>query len=120
MQICGRMLMARAHRDKYAGGAGNATTRKELAALFAVIGTPSWADVDAVRSASWRSYLQRLPGKAPTLYRRLAASAGAAAGPRVHAHAVLQSVAGCHPAEWCSLGLSAEANSLSQPRRCPV
>ena len=66
-------------RDRYAGGAGNATTRKELAALFAVIGTPSWADVDAVRSASWRAYLQRLPGKAPTLYRRLAASAGAAA-----------------------------------------
>ena len=73
-----RALSARARRDKYAGGAGNATTRKELGALFAVIGTPSWADVDDVRSASWRSYLQRLPGKAPTLYRRLAMSAGKA------------------------------------------
>jgi len=70
-----------ARRDRYAGGAGSATTRKELAALFAVIGTPSWADVEAVRAGSWRSYLQRLPGRAPTLYRRLAACAGAARGP---------------------------------------
>ncbi len=70
-----------ARRDRYAGGAGSATTRKELAALFAVIGTPSWADVEAVRAGSWRSYLQRLPGRAPTLYRRLAACAGATRGP---------------------------------------
>ncbi|KAK9811255.1 hypothetical protein WJX72_000671 [[Myrmecia] bisecta] len=50
---------------------GNSTTRKELQALFDVVGTPAWADVDNVQSPEWRHYLQKLPGKAPSLYRRL-------------------------------------------------
>lgn len=53
------------------GGPSNSVTRKELQALFNVIGTPTWADVEGVQSQSWRAYLQRLPGRAPTLHRRL-------------------------------------------------
>ena len=45
-------------------------TRKELQALFDVIGTPHWSDVEAVQSPAWRKYLQRLPGQAPSLYRQ--------------------------------------------------
>lgn len=41
-------------------------------ALFAVIGTPCWADVAAVQESQWRRYLHHLPGRAPTLYRRCA------------------------------------------------
>ena len=52
-------------------------TRKELAALFDVIGTPTWADVDGVAAGAWRAYLQRLPGRAPTLFRRLGYAGGA-------------------------------------------
>lgn len=47
----------------------NSTTQTELQALFDIIGTPHWADVEALQSPAWRKYLQRLPGKAPTLYR---------------------------------------------------
>lgn len=50
-------------------GPGNSTTQTELQALFDIIGTPHWADVEALQSPAWRKYLQRLPGKAPTLYR---------------------------------------------------
>ncbi|CAL5226838.1 g9703 [Coccomyxa viridis] len=57
--------------EKYAGGPTNSVTRKELGALFDVTGTPSWRDVEGVQSATWRNYLQKLPGRAPTLYRRL-------------------------------------------------
>ncbi|CAL8464089.1 g3624 [Coccomyxa elongata] len=57
--------------DRFVAGPSNSVTRKELGALFDVIGTPSWADVDQVQAASWRSYLQKLPGRAPTLVRRL-------------------------------------------------
>lgn len=53
------------------GGPSDSVTRKELGALFDVIGTPSWGDVEGVQSPVWRSYLQKLPGRAPTLYRRL-------------------------------------------------
>jgi hypothetical protein len=53
------------------GSPGNGVTRRELQALFDVIGTPTWADVDGVASGTWRAYLQRLPGRAPTLHRRL-------------------------------------------------
>ena len=58
-------------REKYVGGPTNSVTRKELGALFDVTGTPSWRDVEGVQSATWRNYLQRLPGRAPTLFRRL-------------------------------------------------
>ncbi len=61
----------RMRRDRFVAGPSNSVTRKELGALFDVIGTPSWADVDRVQSASWRNYLQKLPGRAPTLFRRL-------------------------------------------------
>lgn len=47
-------------------------------ALFAVIGTPCWADVAAVQEPQWRRYLHHLPGRAPTLYRRFAAAGEAA------------------------------------------
>jgi len=47
-----------------------AGTRRELQALFDVVGTPSWRDAAAVEMQEWRRYLERLPGKAPTLYRR--------------------------------------------------
>lgn len=52
-------------------GAGpvNNTTQTELQALFDIIGTPHWADVEAISSGPWKKYLQRLPGKAPTLFR---------------------------------------------------
>ncbi len=50
-------------------GPGNSTTQTELQALFDIIGTPHWTDVEALQSPAWRKYLQRLPGKAPTLYR---------------------------------------------------
>ena len=59
------------HRDRFVAGPSNSVTRKELGALFDVIGTPSWADVECVQSSAWRSYLQKLPGRAPTLFRRL-------------------------------------------------
>ena len=52
----------------------NSTTQTELQALFDIIGTPHWADVEALQSPAWRKYLQRLPGKAPTLYRCFCAS----------------------------------------------
>ena len=58
-------------REKYVGGPTNSVTRKELGALFDVTGTPSWRDVEGVQSATWRNYLQRLPGRAPALFRRL-------------------------------------------------
>lgn len=45
-------------------------TRRELQALFDVIGTPPWADLEGVQSAAWRQYLARLPGRAPSLFRR--------------------------------------------------
>lgn len=62
--------------ETFVGSPGNEMTRNELAALFAVIGTPCWADVAAVQEASWRRYLHHLPGKAPTLYRRWALHQG--------------------------------------------
>ena len=49
-------------------------TRRELQALFDVVGTPSWRDAGAVEMEEWRRYLERLPGKAPTLYRRFKAA----------------------------------------------
>jgi hypothetical protein len=55
--------------DKYSHGPGSATTRQELHALFDVIGTPAWACIEGVQSAAWRSYLLKIRGKAPTLYR---------------------------------------------------
>jgi len=45
-------------------------TRKELQALFDVIGTPVWKDAEALEMEEWRAYLAKLPGKAPTLQRR--------------------------------------------------
>ena len=61
---------APARRDTFDDGASNPITHSELAALFAVIGTPAWADVECVHSQPWRHYLQRLPGRAPTIQRR--------------------------------------------------
>jgi hypothetical protein len=58
-------------RERYVGGPTNSITRKELGALFDVTGTPTWRDVEDVQSATWRNYLQRLPGRAPTLHRKL-------------------------------------------------
>ena len=45
-------------------------TKKELDALFKVIGTPSWRDIDQVEMIEWRTYLETLPARAPTLMRR--------------------------------------------------
>jgi serine/threonine protein kinase len=45
-------------------------TKKELDALFKVIGTPSWKDIDGVEMVEWRRYLEKLPGRAPTVMRR--------------------------------------------------
>lgn len=39
-----------------------------------MVGTPSWADARAVQSTAWRDYLERLPGRAPSLHRRFAAA----------------------------------------------
>ncbi|KAI8472325.1 MAG: kinase-like domain-containing protein [Monoraphidium minutum] len=52
------------------GKAGNTTTRLELKALFQVIGTPSWKCIEDVPSEAWRNYLRKIPGRAPSLYRR--------------------------------------------------
>ncbi len=43
--------------EKYEG-AGAEFTRQELRALFDVIGTPTWADIEDVQSTPWRHYLQ--------------------------------------------------------------
>jgi len=56
----------------------NDTTRRELAALFDVIGTPCWSDLESIQSPQWREYLKRMPGKASRLYRRLGAAGEAA------------------------------------------
>ena len=45
-------------------------TKKELDALFKVIGTPSWRDIERVGMVEWRTYLGTLPGRAPTVMRR--------------------------------------------------
>lgn len=47
-----------------------ADTKKELDALFKVIGTPSWRDVEMVGMVEWRTFLGTLPARAPTLMRR--------------------------------------------------
>ena len=49
--------MAHLRREKYEG-AGAEFTRQELRALFDVIGTPTWADIEDVQSTPWRHYLQ--------------------------------------------------------------
>lgn len=64
--------------ESFTGGPGSEITRRELQALFSVVGTPCWADVAAVQEPSWRRYLHHLPGRAPTLYRRFAAAGEAA------------------------------------------
>lgn len=55
--------------ERYQEGPGNPTTRQELHALFDVIGTPAWACIEGVQSPAWRSYLFKIRGKAPALYR---------------------------------------------------
>jgi hypothetical protein len=49
--------------EVYAGGPGSLVTRRELHALFEVIGTPSWRCIAAVPSPAWRAYLKNIPGK---------------------------------------------------------
>jgi hypothetical protein len=44
-------------------GPGNSTTRSELAALFAVIGTPSWRCIESVANPAWRRYLRKVTGR---------------------------------------------------------
>lgn len=44
-------------------GPGNNITRTELAALFAVIGTPSWRCIESVPNRSWRRYLRKVTGR---------------------------------------------------------
>ena len=60
--------------ESFTGGPGCITTRRELQALFSVVGTPAWADVAHLPDPSWRQYLHHLPGRAPTLYRRCASA----------------------------------------------
>lgn len=45
------------------GSPGMATTRQELNALFAVIGTPAWKCIDAVQQPMWKKYLKNIPGR---------------------------------------------------------
>ena len=63
-------------RDTFQDAASDPITHSELAALFAVIGTPAWADVERVQSQAWRHYLHQLPGKAPTLVRQFGYAGG--------------------------------------------
>lgn len=49
-------------------------TRRELEALFKVVGTPAWQDVQAVEMPEWRKYLSKLPGQAPKLHRKFKAA----------------------------------------------
>ncbi|GMH34062.1 hypothetical protein BSKO_01896 [Bryopsis sp. KO-2023] len=56
--------------DRYEDGPGRVDTRRELQALFDVIGTPSWACIRAVKSKAWRNYLKNLPLRSGTLHRR--------------------------------------------------
>lgn len=57
-----------------AGAPGNPATREELQTLFSVIGTPAWSCIDAVPNKAWQRYLYRIPGRAPSLYRRFGAA----------------------------------------------
>ena len=45
-------------RSESYDGAGAEFTRQELRALFDVIGTPTWADIEDVQSSPWRRYLE--------------------------------------------------------------
>ncbi|GLI58621.1 hypothetical protein VaNZ11_000356 [Volvox africanus] len=42
---------------------GSTSASAELSALFAVIGTPAWACIEAVPSDAWRRYLFHIPGR---------------------------------------------------------
>ena len=53
-----------------APGEAFTNTKKELDALFKVIGTPSWRDKEAVGMVEWRTFLGTLPARAPTVMRR--------------------------------------------------
>ena len=52
-----KRLMNCTCRESY-DGAGAEFTRQELRALFDVIGTPTWADIEDVQSTPWRRYLE--------------------------------------------------------------
>eukprot|EP00803_Ostreobium_quekettii_P009627 evm.model.scf_446EXC.6 EVM.evm.TU.scf_446EXC.6 scf_446EXC:55715-62744(+) len=55
--------------DRFDNGPGNSETRRELQALFDVIGTPAWACIELVQSPQWRHYLRKLPLRSGTLHR---------------------------------------------------
>ena len=69
-------ILTSACRDTFQDAASDPITHSELAALFAVIGTPAWADVERVQSQAWRHYLHQLPGRAPTLVRQFGYAGG--------------------------------------------
>lgn len=52
-----------AEGDAYIGGPGVLATRRELIALFDVIGTPAWACIENVPAPAWRHYLRKIPGR---------------------------------------------------------
>jgi serine/threonine protein kinase len=81
-------------------------------ALFAVIGTPCWADVAAVQEPSWRRYLHHLPGRAPTLYRRWVAQTNSSLR-------LAQPQAGILAACRCSLSCL-ESSGPASPLPCPL
>jgi serine/threonine protein kinase len=56
------------------GRPDSAGTRRELKALFDVVGTPPWWDMTQVEIPEWRKYLSTLPSRAPTLSRRFKSS----------------------------------------------
>ena len=54
--------------ETFFGSPECAGTRRELQALFDVLGTPSWRDAAAVEIPEWRIYLERLPGKVVVVF----------------------------------------------------
>ena len=52
------------------GGSKVARRHAELDAIFACIGTPSWATLESIRSQRWRHFLSRLAGRPGDLRRR--------------------------------------------------
>ncbi len=57
------MPMTPPEGESFAEGPANSTTRLELDALFAVIGTPAWSCIDGVQSLPWRKFLKKIPGR---------------------------------------------------------
>jgi len=53
--------------------------KAQLGKLFDVIGTPTWGEIDRIKSVRWRNYLRSIPGRAGTLDSRFQSGVDATA-----------------------------------------